>query len=624
MKRVSKRMLMMLVLSLVLSVCWTAAPKRTEAASANGQDIVDYAMQYVGKVPYVWGGTSLTTGADCSGFICRIYEHFGFNLWPHRTKLRNAGTNIGTDFNQAKPGDIIWFEGHVGIYAGTKNGYYMMVNEIGGNVQNVSYMKVKDCTAKVRGIIQIPGVNGTAATPTVQFFAATDPTYAGKQGVWDTNAVLVSQITKTSGLTCTKMGIQLCDGNYNLIKDYSENVSNVSAAQTIFHSWFDVNAELKVTLTKATTYLYRFYGVFSGNTYYGDYRSFTTTGTVATYTVHYDANRGTGAPADQVKLQGAALTLTDIVPTRKAGTITFDPNGGVVDRTTQSDEYIFARWSTSDIWGVGDSYYPGGSYTLDQNITLYAQWNLRGIGELPVATRDGYVFKGWQIKGGTGSYILPGMVVTEDFVAIAAWIRQGWVYENQSWYYYDTAGKITTGWSVVDGVWYYFDENGIMQTGWQLIDGDWYYLNASGAMQVGWMNQNGNWYYLYGNGKIATGWVLIGNDWYYFNGNGNMITGWAMIGDSWYYLNASGAMQIGWLHLNGTWYYLTSGGSMATGWALVGNTWYYFNASGAMQTGWLQLGNTWYYLDGNGAMLTGKQIIGGNVWYFDRDGVWMG
>ena len=138
MKRVSKRMLMMLVLSLVLSVCWTAAPKRTEAASANGQDIVDYAMQYVGKVPYVWGGTSLTTGADCSGFICRIYEHFGFNLWPHRTKLRNAGTNIGTDFNQAKPGDIIWFEGHVGIYAGTKNGYYMMVNEIGGNVQNVS------------------------------------------------------------------------------------------------------------------------------------------------------------------------------------------------------------------------------------------------------------------------------------------------------------------------------------------------------------------------------------------------------------------------------------------------------------------------------------------------------
>ena len=79
MKRVSKRMLMMLVLSLVLSVCWTAAPKRTEAASANGQDIVDYAMQYVGKVPYVWGGTSLTTGADCSGFICRIYGCFNKN-----------------------------------------------------------------------------------------------------------------------------------------------------------------------------------------------------------------------------------------------------------------------------------------------------------------------------------------------------------------------------------------------------------------------------------------------------------------------------------------------------------------------------------------------------------------
>lgn len=89
------------------------------------------------------------------------------------------------------------------------------------------------------------------------------------------------------------------NGNYNLIKDYSENVSNVSAAQTIFHSWFDVNAELKVTLTKATTYLYRFYGVFSGNTYYGDYRSFTNNRNGCTYTVHYEGHRGQGAPADR-------------------------------------------------------------------------------------------------------------------------------------------------------------------------------------------------------------------------------------------------------------------------------------------------------------------------------------
>lgn len=188
-------------------------------------------------------------------------------------------------------------------------------------------------------------------------------------------------------------------------------------------------------------------------------------------------------------------------------------------------------------------------HLIQMEVSQTAQHSLTSISSLDgvhlifgesVATRDGYVFKGWQIKGGTGNFILPGMVVADDFVAIAAWIRQGWVYENQSWYYYDTAGKITTGWSVVDGVWYYFDENGIMQTGWQLIDGDWYYLNASGAMQVGWMNQNGTWYYLYGNGKMATGWLQLNGTWYYLDGNGAMLTGKQIIGGNVWYFDRDG------------------------------------------------------------------------------------
>ncbi len=95
------------------------------AASTLGQDIVDYAATWVGKTPYVYGGNSLTTGADCSGFICSVYEHFGINLWSRRTGLRgfvNDGlaVEIGTDLTQAQPGDIItcWGGGHVAIYAG--------------------------------------------------------------------------------------------------------------------------------------------------------------------------------------------------------------------------------------------------------------------------------------------------------------------------------------------------------------------------------------------------------------------------------------------------------------------------------------------------------------------------
>ena len=97
-----------------------------EASEVLASDIVNYANSFVGKLPYVSGGTSLTTGADCSGFICAIFAHFGFDLWSNRTSLRNLpaskATNIGTNMSNALPGDIITLESngskHVGIYAG--------------------------------------------------------------------------------------------------------------------------------------------------------------------------------------------------------------------------------------------------------------------------------------------------------------------------------------------------------------------------------------------------------------------------------------------------------------------------------------------------------------------------
>ena len=93
-----------------------AANKHYNApAGVSGQSVVDYAVQFVGN-PYVWGGTSLTRGADCSGFVMKIYEAFGVSL-PHSSyKLRSVGYAVSA--SDVRPGDIICYSGHVAIYMG--------------------------------------------------------------------------------------------------------------------------------------------------------------------------------------------------------------------------------------------------------------------------------------------------------------------------------------------------------------------------------------------------------------------------------------------------------------------------------------------------------------------------
>ena len=81
----------------------------------TGQSVVNYACQFVGN-PYVWGGTSLTNGADCSGFIMSIYAKFGVSL-PHSSGAM-AGCGRAVSYSEAMPGDIICYAGHVAIYMG--------------------------------------------------------------------------------------------------------------------------------------------------------------------------------------------------------------------------------------------------------------------------------------------------------------------------------------------------------------------------------------------------------------------------------------------------------------------------------------------------------------------------
>lgn len=96
-----------------------AEQARVEAVKAanrqKGQAVVDYAKQFLGN-PYVYGGTSLTRGADCSGFVMSVYRHFGVSL-PHSSYgMRRVGYAV--NYSEIQPGDIICYPGHVGIYAG--------------------------------------------------------------------------------------------------------------------------------------------------------------------------------------------------------------------------------------------------------------------------------------------------------------------------------------------------------------------------------------------------------------------------------------------------------------------------------------------------------------------------
>ena len=83
--------------------------------ASNGQAIVDYACQFVGN-PYVWGGTSLTDGADCSGFVQSVFAHFGISL--PRTTYDQINAGVEVSYDQAMLGDLICYDGHIGIYIG--------------------------------------------------------------------------------------------------------------------------------------------------------------------------------------------------------------------------------------------------------------------------------------------------------------------------------------------------------------------------------------------------------------------------------------------------------------------------------------------------------------------------
>ncbi|PLR90767.1 M14 family zinc carboxypeptidase [Bacillus sp. T33-2] len=246
-------------------------------------------------------------------------------------------------------------------------------------------------------------------------------------------------------------------------------------------------------------------------------------------------------------------------------------------------------------------------------------------------------------------------------------VKQGWILENQNWFYYEN-DVIKKGWHLLDDNWFYLHpETGARQTGWVLYGGSWFFLNhdtgimqkegwvldqykwyyldpATSARKTGWISSNGNKYYADPNtGEMQTGWLLDSNNWYFLNSGGVMATGWIFYENNWYYLDGNGVMQTDWVSYQGNWYYLNplNGIMQKEGWVLDQGKWYYIDPvnstrktgwiftdgfyyyadpdSGEMQTGWIFYQDNWYYLNSGGVMQTGWVLYNGNWYYLNAE-----
>jgi cell wall-associated NlpC family hydrolase len=114
--------------------------KQSASGASKGQQVVNYAMQFLGN-PYVWGGSSLTNGTDCSGFTMSVYAHFGVSLPHYDAAQRSCGTSVGS-LSAARPGDLVCYDGHVGIYIGGGQIVNASNPRTGITVTNATYRQI--------------------------------------------------------------------------------------------------------------------------------------------------------------------------------------------------------------------------------------------------------------------------------------------------------------------------------------------------------------------------------------------------------------------------------------------------------------------------------------------------
>ena len=276
------------------------------------------------------------------------------------------------------------------------------------------------------------GKTTTPTAPNVKFTLPTDSTYTAKQKVTNTNAVVVNKITKPSGTTVSQMGVILYDANGKQLKKYTEKVSNVGASTTTYHSWYDINSEVKYTLTPGTTYKYKFWGTFNGvdvisSTAY----SFKTTGTAPTYYLDLNgyldgADKGnlSGYATADVYINGSLVAndCTDYYTKWPAGTTyqikdikaasgyTYNGvrSGSLSGTIGTSGASVRLSFSTAQAEPQEVTIY----YYTDGNLTMTQTTAIGDIYASDYMVKDGYTFLGWY-SSPTGGTKYNGTKITE-------------------------------------------------------------------------------------------------------------------------------------------------------------------------------------------------------------------
>lgn len=110
--------------------------QNTNSGNNLGAQIAAYAVQFVGN-PYVSGGTSLTNGADCSGFTWAVHKHFGISI--PRVSVSQAQGGKAVSIENVQPGDIIYYGHHVGIYIGNGKIVHASTQKTGIKISNYTY-----------------------------------------------------------------------------------------------------------------------------------------------------------------------------------------------------------------------------------------------------------------------------------------------------------------------------------------------------------------------------------------------------------------------------------------------------------------------------------------------------
>ena len=284
-----------------------------EAKAASGNDIVNYAKQFIGY-RYVFGTKGPNT-FDCSGFVKYVFQNFGIIL-PHSSKsLYNNPGAYGTEISGANalPGDVVSWEGHVGIYVG--NGQVInALNPTAGVCYTVITSYVNGIQNPPHKFIRIRGVTGagvTAPAPVAQ--GSIKAVWADK---YDHNMVMKAHYYNSGNKRMTVCGITVKDGNTIVARREEMHQHPNSSNGDI---WFDINKDCGVTLRAGHVYSWQIYVNIGGTTYYTDWIHDRTTGTEKPKTPSFSISKKDYAVGDAVTVswgsdvnatKGYSLTLT--------------------------------------------------------------------------------------------------------------------------------------------------------------------------------------------------------------------------------------------------------------------------------------------------------------------------